>query len=444
MLLVQLHDLLLHPLRILLVAFLDRLDLRLHRLHRHARPHRLLVERPEQHPDGDPEEDEHPSVAEVQGVVHPEEDADDEVRERSDDGTEDPAVGIDVLQVVADAAQAPELLGTEIDRVAEAAPSRRQRRHHVRANLVLAGGRPSLHARPAHARLPFRHRQDALHEVLGLDRDPLERPGQLALLARIQRPERQIVGLGSLGDDAVRPDVLRAVRLHQRQPGPEPDQQEAGRHPLDGALDVEAVPIGIERLTHPHRERPPGRDPCELRRFPGHLHRPPGGLERPIPHPDGVAPHHEPVGEEPGFRRQDLRRPRVAGRERAVFAQGGRGDPRAPRGELVAVERRLDDDPLVDGRVGLRVGLEGRLLRRWPDGRGHRRGRLRAGLGRLRGVGGRQPRRRARRPGAEQQPRKHRDDEHEGDGQGGTSVHHALTEPGRARWTRTGGSGGCA
>ena len=67
-LLVQLEHLLLQPLRIVLVPLLNLLHERLHRLHLHVGPHRLLVQRPEQQPHQQPEDDEHEPVAQAAGA----------------------------------------------------------------------------------------------------------------------------------------------------------------------------------------------------------------------------------------------------------------------------------------------------------------------------------------------------------------------------------------
>ncbi len=84
MLLVEPHHLLLHLLRIVLVLRPDILHQRLHPHLRHLRTHRLLVQRKEHDPHQDAEQDEHPTPAEAQGLVHPVQDRHHDRDQRAD------------------------------------------------------------------------------------------------------------------------------------------------------------------------------------------------------------------------------------------------------------------------------------------------------------------------------------------------------------------------
>jgi len=113
-LLVELHHLALQPLRLVLVAVLDLLQERGDRLHPDARLHGALIEWPQEQPDQDAEDDEHPAVGELQLVVHPDQDVHDQHRDGLDDGLQEPAVRIGIVQIVAEVRQPPILEGPDV------------------------------------------------------------------------------------------------------------------------------------------------------------------------------------------------------------------------------------------------------------------------------------------------------------------------------------------
>ena len=175
MLLVQLHHCLLQLLPILLVFFLDCLHLGLDGLHCHARTHRLLVERPQDHPHCDSKEDEHPPILEAKGLVHPQEDAHDKVRKRLDDGTEDPTVGVHVFQGMSNIREAAEFLGPEVHLVSEPPIRCQQRDQNIGARCVLAAPQPTRSHSSPDSWTAVLDGQDRADEVPRLESNPLER-----------------------------------------------------------------------------------------------------------------------------------------------------------------------------------------------------------------------------------------------------------------------------
>src|SRR5437899_11336329 len=119
MLFVDAQHLALQLLRLVLETVLRLLDERRTRWRPNARLHRLLVQRPQEQAHEHAEDHEHPSVGQVQALVHPQENVDDEDRHRVDGRAQDAAVRVRIIEVVAEARQPPMLERARIQLVAE-------------------------------------------------------------------------------------------------------------------------------------------------------------------------------------------------------------------------------------------------------------------------------------------------------------------------------------
>src|SRR5689334_14113028 len=104
------HDFGLHPLWIAFVPLLDLREFGLKTTHLHAGPHCFLVEWPEKQTNGNPKNDEHPAVAEIQSRTHPQQDPHHDRRERLHDSLEESAVRVRVFESATESQQAPPFL----------------------------------------------------------------------------------------------------------------------------------------------------------------------------------------------------------------------------------------------------------------------------------------------------------------------------------------------
>ena len=115
MLPVHAHDFRLHALRIRLVPLLNLRELWLYATHLHARPHGFLIQRPEQKPDSNSEDDEHPAITEIQRCAHPEKDTHDDRRKWLHDALQEATVRVRVFELAAKCEKATPFLRTCVE-----------------------------------------------------------------------------------------------------------------------------------------------------------------------------------------------------------------------------------------------------------------------------------------------------------------------------------------
>src|SRR5688572_31528691 len=81
------------------VLLLNGSHLGLHSLHLQAAPHRPLIERPENEPNANPEDDKDPSVREAKCVMHPEEEPHNDCCKGLDNTLHEPPIRVGMLHV---------------------------------------------------------------------------------------------------------------------------------------------------------------------------------------------------------------------------------------------------------------------------------------------------------------------------------------------------------
>jgi hypothetical protein len=110
------------------------------RLHANPRLHRLLVQRPQQQPNDDAEQNQHPAVGEFQPLVHPQQNVRHEDGDGLDDRPENPTVRIGVIETVPNARELAVLERAGIDLIPKPTGGRdRHRDRHIGARCRLAG-----------------------------------------------------------------------------------------------------------------------------------------------------------------------------------------------------------------------------------------------------------------------------------------------------------------
>ena len=318
--------------------------------------------------------------------MHPGEDRHDPQRHRVDDRPEErPAVRVCVVEPVTQGGQPPVLQRPHVHVIAEVAAGRhRERRPHRRAigdfrRALLEG-------------------QGRREEILGLDRHPLERPGQGRPVPRLERAEGRLLRLGRFGHDGELAVIEQRVRFDRAEPVAEAhDQHRPGAaQPDDVAAHSEAVFGGVERVGDRCLRATPSRREREGLTRLADLHGACARRERQVGERGRVGSDHEPVHEQglPGRYQLDVAAG-IAGGEGVVLQQLGPHQPGAARAEAEPVERGRHPH-------GLRGGLSGGRADRWTslpraERGGGRRGPSRCALGH-RGSGQRGVRRTARPP----------------------------------------------
>src|SRR3569832_686776 len=102
MVLVDLHDRFLLLARIIAIALLQRLQLRMQALHLEAGSHRTLLERPERDTDDDAEQHQYPAVVQLRRPLDPEQYAQHDDGERLHETAHESTVRINLIEIAAE------------------------------------------------------------------------------------------------------------------------------------------------------------------------------------------------------------------------------------------------------------------------------------------------------------------------------------------------------